>query len=68
MRKYLSIFLALLAVGCVDESIDVLQVGGNVGIGAENLAVPLGYLPEKSLGEIISDQVDNLVVDPVTGD
>lgn len=68
MRKYLPILLALLAVGCVDKSVDVLQVGGNIGIGAENLTVPLGYLPEKRLGDLISDQADNLVVDPVTGD
>ena len=68
MRKYLSLLMALFAVGCVDESIDVLQVGGNVGIGADNLAIPLGYLPEKSLEDLIPEGVDNLVVDPVTGD
>ena len=68
MRKYLSLLVTLLAVGCVDKSIDILEVGGNVGIGADNLAIPLGYLPEKSLGELIGNEVDNLVVDPVTGD
>ena len=68
MRKYLSLLIALFAVGCVDESIDVLQVGGNVGIGADNLAIPLGYLPEKKLGDIITGELDNLVIDPVTGD
>ena len=65
MRKYLSLLVTLLAVGCVDKSIDILEVGGNVGIGADNLAIPLGYLPEKSLGELIGNEVDNLVVDPV---
>ncbi len=68
MRKYLSILICLLAVGCVDKSIDLAQLEGNVGIGADNLAIPLGYLTDKTLEQMLSDKVDNLVADPVTGD
>ena len=60
--------MSLLALGCVDKSIDLSKLEGNVGTNADNLAIPLGYLTDKSLGELLSDKVDNLVADPVTGD
>ena len=68
MRKTVCILMSLLALGCVDKSIDLSKLEGNVGTNADNLAIPLGYLTDKSLGELLSDKVDNLVADPVTGD
>lgn len=68
MKKSLYILAALLFVGCVDEDIDLNNIQGNIGITADNLTIPLGSLKEKSLGEMIGDDNDNLISDSVTGD
>lgn len=48
---------ALAAVACVDESFDLSNVSTDITLGSDKTTVlPLGYLEEKSLGDLMSDQ------------
>ena len=68
MKRQCWAFIALLFVGCVDNSIDLENVETTVGINCNELTLPLAYLESKSLGEIFGNELENITADPVTGD
>ena len=68
MKKCFYLLVSLLFVGCVDKTIDLTEVEGNIGINADNLVVPLGYITDMTLGDILSEQLGEVQVDPQTGD
>lgn len=48
---------ALAAVACVDESFDLSDVSTDITIGSDKTTLlPLGYLEEKTLGDLMGDQ------------
>lgn len=48
---------ALAAVACVDESFDLSDVSTDITIGSDKTTVlPLGYLEEKTLSDLMGDQ------------
>lgn len=57
----------LLLVGCVDKNLDLDNVNPTVGIIADELVVPLGYMKDKSLEDMFGDDIENLLVDASTG-
>lgn len=59
--------MLFFAVGCVDNSIDLQFVEGDIGVSAEQLNIPLGYLKSKTLSDILGELPDNIVIDPHTG-
>lgn len=68
MKKSLCLLAAALFVGCVDRSVDLAEVELNVGINADNLVIPLGYINDMKIGDALGEQIDNLNVDPQTGE
>ena len=68
MKRLLPILALLFTCSCVDKSMDLENIDDSIGVQIEEFTFPLGYLKPKSLGEILGTDIDNLVVDPTTGD
>lgn len=68
-KYYLAPLAALLLAACVDNEFCLDQVSTEITVGGGTTTLPLGYLEQKSLGEIIeADDMEGLQIDPETGE
>lgn len=52
-----------LSVSCVDKEFRLDDISGEITVGQDDVTIPLGFLKTKTLGEIIGNDVDELVTD-----
>lgn len=55
--------VSLLGWSCVDNEFQLDNISGEITVGSGNATFPLGFLPEKSVSELIGDNVDGLTTD-----
>ena len=58
---YMVAIIAAASTACVDDSYDLNNISTEVTIGGDVVIVPLGQIKEKSLGELIGDDIADLV-------
>ncbi len=54
---------ALGTVSCVDKNFLIDDISSEITIGGEEFSLPLGYVREKTLGEIIGNNIGELTAD-----
>lgn len=60
---------AFLFVACVDKSFRLDEVSTEVTLGSGTTTIPLGYLNEQSIGDLLGEEtMGGVTVDPETGD
>ena len=60
---------AFLCVACVDKSFRLDEVSTEVTLGSGTTTIPLGYLEEQTIGDLLGEEtMEGIVVDPETGD
>ena len=55
--------VSLLGWSCVDNDFQLDNISGEITIGEGNATFPLGFLPEKTIGDLIGEDVDGLTTD-----
>ena len=55
---------AFTAIACVDKSFNIDDVSKEVTLGSGTTTVPLGYLENKSLGDLLEgEDIEGLIID-----
>lgn len=62
---FAALLISCVCSSCVDNEFDIAQTSGEITLASGETELPLGYLPDKKLGDLLTtSSIENLVVAP----